>query len=95
VVGGTGNTASGDTAIVAGGSINTASGACSAILGGSNNAATCNFAMVIGCGLTSDKTNTTFVNQLSIKNILNESNCCNLSGEIYRCSSTNALYIIP
>jgi len=78
VVGGGGNTASGDTAIVAGGSINTASGTRSAVLGGCSNQATCDFAMVIGCSLTSDKTNTTFVNQLSIKNILNESNCCNL-----------------
>lgn len=71
VGGGKSNTASGACSIIGGGSNNTAGATYSAILGGNLNTISsgCNGAMIVGSGITADRCNTTFVNNLSIKNI--------------------------
>jgi hypothetical protein len=70
VSGGRNNIASGcSSSTIGGGNSNTASGIYSGILGGENNNATCNCSMIIGNNITSNRLNTTFVNNLSIMNI--------------------------
>jgi hypothetical protein len=68
VGGGRVNTASGCYAMIVGGHNNTASG-CRAGIMGTNNVASCYHSYVIGVGITTDRQCTTFVNNLSIKNI--------------------------
>jgi hypothetical protein len=70
VVGGGGlNRAIGNSTIVGGGYNNTASGIYSGILGGSGNATACCYSFIVGTGITADRICSTFVNNLSIKNI--------------------------
>lgn len=69
VVGGVSNTASAKYASVVSGKSNTASGLYSSILGGVSNTASNACAFIIGSNITSDRVCTTFVNNLSIKNI--------------------------
>ena len=70
VGGGCGNTASGTSSTIGGGSCNTASGNYSAILGGASNTTnSCACAFIVGNNITADRVCTTFVNNLSIKNI--------------------------
>jgi hypothetical protein len=70
VGGGVGNTASGYNSTISGGRSNTASGLYSFIAGGvSNNTNNLACAFIVGSNITADMSGTTFVNQLSIKNI--------------------------
>jgi len=77
---------------VGSGECNIASGCCSAILGGGyNDTNTCACAMIVGSNITADRVCTTFVNNLSIKNI--PSSSVGLpSGSIYRIG--NAVCIV-
>jgi hypothetical protein len=71
IVGGVQNSISNttSTAFIGGGENNTVSGYSSAILGGVCNTAGCNCAFIVGSNITADRACTTFVNNLSIKNI--------------------------
>jgi len=85
VAGGNGNTASGFCSTIVGGQDNTAGGAKAAIVGGLNNTASgdysfvgngnnntdsgCSCAMIVGSNITADRACTTFMNNLSVKNI--------------------------
>ena len=65
-----GNRAEGNYSIVGGGFGNVASGYLSSILGGRNNiTGNCNCAMIVGSNIQADRECTTFVNNLSIKDI--------------------------
>jgi len=55
--------------VVAGGFINAASGTYSGILGGRENVASCACSFIVGTQITTDRVCTTFVNNLSIKNV--------------------------
>jgi hypothetical protein len=69
IAGGERNVASGLYSQVLGGSLNTASGNSTAIIGGCSNVASSNCSFIVGSNITSDRVCTTFVNNLSIKNI--------------------------
>jgi hypothetical protein len=69
VTGGSNNTASGYYSAILAGAGNTASGQYSAVLAGLFNIASCARSYIVGSNITSDRICTTFVNNLSIKNI--------------------------
>ena len=71
ISGGYGNTASAMYSSILGGSQNTASGTYSAVLGGQSNNISGSYtkAMIVGSNITADRTNCTFVSNLSIKSI--------------------------
>jgi len=60
---------SGGHSTVSGGYTNVVSGNCSGILGGESNTASCAASFIVGSNITTDRACTTFVNNLSIKNI--------------------------
>jgi hypothetical protein len=93
ISGGANNSTATGWSFVGGGRCNSAGSYYSAILGGQNNS-TNNYdnAMIVGNGITADRVNATFVNNLSIKNIPNGSGGLP-SGSVYRIGS--ALCIVP
>jgi hypothetical protein len=92
VSGGSRNTASGGLSTISGGFQNTASALHSGILGGSSNIASCACSFIVGSNITTDRACTTFVNNLSIKNIPTSSAGLP-SGSIYR--NGIAIEIVP
>jgi hypothetical protein len=94
VSGGFSNTASGYYSTVSGGCRNTASGSYSGILGGQgNNICGCNCSFIVGSNICADRTCTTFVNTLSVKNMPTESDLPLPSGVIYLCTGDGTLRI--
>ena len=94
VTGGSFNTVATCYAVVNGGCCNIAcsSGCRTAILGGHFNQATCTDSFVVGSCITTDRVCTTFVNNLSIKNI--PTSAAGLpSGSVWR--NANVLTIVP
>ena len=90
--GGLRNCATGACSFIGGGIYNTSGGSLSAILGGcGNTTGTCANAMIVGSNITADRVCTTFVNNLSIKNIPTSSVGLP-SGSIYR--SGNSVCIV-
>jgi hypothetical protein len=92
VTGGSNNTASGYYSAILAGAGNTASGQYSAVLAGLSNIASCARSYIVGSNITSDRICTTFVNNLSIKNIPTSSAGLP-SGSVYR--NGIALEIVP
>jgi hypothetical protein len=95
IVGGSGNTTSGLYSFIGGGFNNIInSGTTSAILAGSGNTinSTGSTAFIVGANITADRSCTTFVNNLSIKNIPTSSSGLP-SGSIW--SNSGVLNIVP
>ena len=85
------------TSTILGGSCNTIIGqgiTDSSILGGSSNTLQTNKSFIVGSDITSDRACTTFVNNLSIKNVPTSPTGLP-SGLVWRDPATNVLYIIP
>ena len=94
VGGGISNTASGYCSTIGGGFGNTASGCNSGILGGQgNDICGCNFSFIVGSNICADRTCTTFVNTLSVKNMPTNSDLPLPSGVIYLCTGDGTLRI--
>jgi len=74
VGGGLNNTASGLTSSILGGCNNTTLGCFSSILGGSGNKALCNNTFILGSNITATTQNTSYVENLNIKNGIYDSN---------------------
>jgi len=95
ISGGYSNTTSAIYSTISGGYKNTASSSYSAILGGvSNSTSTFACAMIVGSNITADRVCTTFVNNLSIKNVPIAATGLP-SGAVWRCTVDNTLRIIP
>ena len=92
VGGGYSNSATGVYSTVLGGQLNTASALYSNILGGCGNNASSACSFIAGMGITTDRTNTLFVNNLSIKSIPTSSVGLP-SGAVY--SNAGILTIVP
>jgi len=58
------------------------------------NNVTCVCSHVIGNSITTDRSNTTFVNNLSIKSIPDETSLPLPTGSVYKCSTNGQLYIV-
>ena len=109
ILGGVSNSITKCFSSVSNGCANTVNGLFSTVIGGQSNTinadytsavgrlniVSCVCSHVIGNNITTDRTNTTFVNNLSIMNIPDETALPLPSGSIYKCSaSNNQLYIV-
>jgi hypothetical protein len=66
------------------------------VLGGSGNTAVCDCSIVLGSGIMSNRTNTTFVNNLTITiSTLPTSSAGLPSGSVWRCTVDDILRIVP
>jgi len=87
------NQSLGPFSVIVGGVCNSTPECSSGILGGRCNCSTCSDSFIVGSNITTDRTCTTFVNNISIKNIPTASAGLP-SGSVWRCTADNTLRIV-